>query len=333
MTVTLGELKKGLFFGDGNLYCGEIVKGWIGVGSEFFDESGVTEFLIEPEDAYSGLPEKKKNIHKYSAGKVLTIAGSRELPGAAAMASRSALKVGAGASILCFPDSARNLIQKKLDEVIVQPYSGSDYLTVDNLREIKKRINWADVVAIGPGLGRNEQTQEAVRKILKDRKCNKIVIDADAVYAIGGGKYKDYNLKNFVLTPHHGEFAHLVGIELNELKKNLLNIGRSFSVNTGSYLVLKGAPTIIFTPSGDALINTTGNPGMAKFGTGDVLTGAIAGLLSQKNNIEEAVTTAVYIHSLASDLLLRDFTVYGYTAKNIINNLPKAIKFLEKSID
>ena len=333
ITVTLGEFKKGLFFGDGNLYCGEIVKGWIGVGSEFFDESGVTEFLIEPEDAYSGLPEKKKNIHKYSAGKVLTIAGSRELPGAAAMASRSALKVGAGASILCFPDSARNLIQKKLDEVIVQPYSGSDYLTVDNLREIKKRINWADVVAIGPGLGRNEQTQEAVRKILKDRKCNKIVIDADAVYAIGGGKYKDYNLKNFVLTPHHGEFAHLVGIELNELKKNLLNIGRSFSVNTGSYLVLKGAPTIIFTPSGDALINTTGNPGMAKFGTGDVLTGAIAGLLSQKNNIEEAVTTAVYIHSLASDLLLRDFTVYGYTAKNIINNLPKAIKFLEKSID
>ncbi len=333
LTVTLGEFKKGLFLGDGYVNCGEVVKGWIGIGNEFYDDSTVTEYLIEPDDAFDGLPPKKKNAHKYSAGKVLTIAGSKALPGAAAMTSQSALRIGAGASILCFPDLARNLIQKKLDEVIVQPYNGTDFLTVENLKEINGRIKWAGVVAIGPGLGRNEETQEAVRIILKERKCSKMVIDADAIFAIGEGKYKDFNLKNFILTPHHGEFANLIGIDVKELKKDILKYGKTFSVETGSYLVLKGAPTIIFTPEGFALINTSGNPGMAKFGTGDVLTGVIAGMLSQQDDIEKAVISGVYIHSLASDLLLKDFTVYGYTAKNIINNLHKAIKFLEKSFD
>ena len=116
------------------------------------------------------------------------------------------------------------------------------------------------------------------------------------------------------------------------LKNDILKFGKSFVKTTGSYLVLKGAPTIIFTPSGDALINTTGNPSLAKFGTGDVLTGFIAGLLSQQKNIENSVVTAVYLHSLAADLLAAKRTKLDILATDIQNYIPQTIKFLEDSI-
>ena len=133
------------------------------------------------------------------------------------------------------------------------------------------------------------------------------------------------------MTPHHAEFAHLIGIDLKELEKDILKYGRIFTERTGAYLVLKGAPTIIFTPGGDALINTTGNPGMAKFGTGDVLTGVIASFMAQKQDIEEAVVAAVYVHSLSADLMLKKSTEFGYTASDISKNISAAIKFLRKT--
>lgn len=333
LTVALGELKKGLFIGEGANCSGEIVKGNIGVSFNFFDKFEPAEYLIEPEDAYGFLPVKNKNANKYTAGKVLTIAGSGAFPGAASLTSRSSLKIGAGASVLCFPKSSRKYIYKKLSEVVVQPYNDEDneILLEKNADELKKRIEWADVLAVGPGIGRDSRTQNAVIKILKTFPEKRIVLDADGIFAIGKGQYKELNLKNKILTPHHGEFANLLGIETAELEKDLLAYGKEFSTGTKSFLVLKGAPSIIFTPGREALINTTGNPGMAKFGTGDVLTGVIAGLLSQQKEIEDAVICGVYLHSLAADLLLNDFTEFGYTAEDIIHNLPKAIKFLRKS--
>lgn len=333
-TITLGELKKGLFFGDGYVFAGEVEKGGIGIPNSLFNKFNQAEFLIEPEDALSGLPVKQKNIHKYSAGKVLTIAGSGSLPGAAVLTSTSALKVGAGASILCFPKSVRELVHKKLGEVVVKTYddTGKEYLTEKNLSELDERINWADVVAIGPGLGRSNETQEAVISFLKKYRNKRIVIDADAVFALGQGRYKKLNLKNFILTPHHSEFSNLIGISNSELKKDILKYGKAFVKRTGSYLVLKGAPTIFFTPDGDSLINTTGNPALAKFGTGDVLTGFIAGLLAQQKDTEKAVITAVYLHSLAADLLAAKRTKLDILASDIQNYVPQTIKFLENSV-
>jgi len=330
LTITLGEYKRGLFFPDGALYTGEVVKGNIGVSYSYFDRYDAKEYLIEPEDAFNFLPVKNKNVNKYSAGKVLVIAGSDKLPGAAVLTSLSALKAGAGASILCFPKSARKLVSKKLLEVIVEPYddNSSGILTENNIEEFSKRLEWSDVLAIGPGLGRNKKTQAAVLEIIKNKKNKKIVIDADAIFALNEDRYLSLNMQNMVLTPHHGEFANLIGIETSELKKDIILYGKEFVEKTGAYLVLKGAPTIIFTPGGEALINTSGNPGMAKFGTGDVLTGVLAGFISQSKNIEKAIICGVYVHSLAADLLMKEFTEYSYTANNIINYLPKAIKFL-----
>ncbi len=331
-TITLGEFKKGLFFGEGKIYGGEVEKGKIGLSFDHYKKYFTTEYLIEPEDAAGFLPIKKKNINKYSAGKVFTIAGSANMPGAAILASASSLKAGSGASVLAFPRSAKKFIHRKLLEVVVQGYDDNDlgFLSGNNIKELGKRIQWADVVAIGPGLGRNEATQEAVRKIIGLNK--KMVIDADAIFALNEGKYKKVSLKNSVLTPHHGEFANLTGIPIQELQKDILKYGKEFVKETRCYLVLKGAPTIIFTPLGEALINSAGNPGMAKFGTGDVLTGILAGFISQHQDIEKAIVSGVYIHSLSADLLLKDYTEYSYTAEDIIDNLPRTFKFLKRSV-
>ena len=333
-TVTLAEMKRGLFIGTGNLCAGEVIKGGIGIGSEFFDNLEVDDYCIEPEDAFEGLPVKYLNDHKYSAGKVLTVAGSGKLPGAAFFTANSTQKVGCGASLLAFPESIKETAFVKLDGSTVLAYddAGKEYLSLTNVGEIQKKIVWADVVAIGPGLGRQDETVEAVIALLKKNKNKKFVIDADAIYTLKDDKYKDVNLKNSVLTPHFHEFSELIGISVDELQKDILKYGKTFATETGSMLVLKGAPTIIFTPDGEALINTTGNPGMAKFGTGDVLTGVIAGLIAQNKQIEKSVITAVYLHSLAADILHEEKTVYGFTATDIMNYLPKAVKLIVESV-
>lgn len=334
LTITLGEFKKGLFFGDGYTCSGEVEKGSIGISTDYFQQFTPMEYLVEPEDALSGLPVKRKNLHKYSAGKVLTIAGSGALPGAAVLTSKSVLKIGAGASILCFPKSIRSLIHKKLGEVVVHAYNDNnkEFFSEENVVELNDKIKWADVITIGPGLGRDKETIAAVIKLIKKYPSKKMVIDADAVFALGKGKHYSLNLKNKILTPHLGEFANLIGIKTEELKKDLLMHGKNFAKRTGAYLVLKGAPTIIFNPAGEAFINTTGNPSLAKFGTGDVLTGIIGGLLSQQKNIEAAIISSVYLHSLTADILVHKRTEYDILASDLIDNFPRSIKFLIQSI-
>ncbi len=333
LSITLGELKKGLYVGNSPEFTGEIVKGNIGVSPKLYDKFELDSYLIEPEDAYVSLPKKGKTIHKYSAGKVLTIAGSGKYPGAAALTSQAVLRAGAGASILAFPSTIKNIIHPKLIEVVVQTYDdkGLEYIIEDNLSELEERIEWADVVAIGPGLGREDATIEAIIELIKSRTNNNMVIDADGLFAMGNNRYKELDLSGLVLTPHHGEFANILNIKLAELQKDLLFYGKNFAEENGCYLVLKGAPTIIYTPEGDALVNTVGNAGLAKFGTGDVLTGVIAGLLAQHYDIEQAVVAGVYLHSLTADILANDFTEYSYTAEDILLNLHRGFQFLRKS--
>jgi NAD(P)H-hydrate epimerase len=332
LTITLAGYKKGLFFNDGYAFAGEIIKKGIGIDESLLEAYHTDDYQIEPEDALVLLPRKDKNIHKYSAGKVFTIAGSVKLPGACLLTSKSVLNIGAGASVLAFPKAGRGLIAPSLSEVIMETYGESEeYLIPQIMSSLQNRIDWADVVAIGPGLGRNEETQKAVIKILKDNSSKRFVIDADAVFALKDGNFKKVKLNNSILTPHPAEFSNLIGIDIIELKKDLLFYGKQFARETGSVLVIKGAPSIIFNPDGEAFINSTGNPGLAKFGTGDVLTGVIAGLFAQIKNAEEAAICGVYLHSLTADLLEDKLTEFSYTASDIMNNLFESIKFLRKS--
>jgi len=175
LTITLAEFKKGLFIGNSPDFTGEIVKGEIGISHSAFEKFEIDDYLIEPEDAFVSLPDKRKTVHKYSAGKVFTIAGSGNYPGAAALTSQAALKAGAGASILAFPVSIKNIIHSKLVEVVVQGYDdhGTEHLNLDNLKELEERIDWADVIAIGPGLGRDNSTQAAVVGVIRNRTNKK----------------------------------------------------------------------------------------------------------------------------------------------------------------
>ena len=333
LTVTLADYKTGLFYGEGYKYAGKVVKGSIGIGSEYFNKQAVTEYLIEPEDALVGLPNKDKNLHKYSNGKILVIAGSGSYPGAAALTTNSILKSGGGAVFLAYPKSVRSLVVPKMDEAILLPYEdrGMEILSTDTIREIKDRFDWADLISIGPGLGRADETIEAVEQILKKGTDKRFVIDADAIYAMSKFNLKKTDLRNKVLTPHHAEFSNLIGISNFELENDLMSYGRKFVREHKCTLVLKGAPSIIFTENGDSLINSVGNVGMAKFGTGDVLTGIISGLSAISPDFEKSIISAVYLHSLAADLLLEEYSEFGITPTLIMENLHNAIKFLRNS--
>jgi NAD(P)H-hydrate epimerase len=207
----------------------------------------------------------------------------------------------------------------------------SGILRSENLSQIEKNIEWADAVAIGPGLGRDPKTIEAIIEILKKNENKIFVIDADAIFALAN-KYKNIDLSGKILTPHHQEFANLIGVELKELKINLLKYGKDFTSSTGSILVLKGAPTIIFNPQEEVFINSAGNPGLAKFGSGDVLTGIITSFVTQQSNIEKSVISAVYLHSLSADLIAKNESEFGITPQKIIDQIPHTIHFLRKSV-
>ncbi len=334
LTTTLGEFKKGLFIGNGYEFCGEVELKEIGIGKDYFNHINPDTYLIEPEDAFYSLPKRKKTVHKYSAGKVLSIAGSYKYPGAATLTSQSALISGAGASILAIPEGAKKLIHKNLLEVVVESYGNekSKYFDEEALNTLHPKIRWADVVAIGPGLGREEETVKAVKEFLLQQKFKFAVIDADALFGLNKSFLEKVNLKNCILTPHLGEFSQMIEVDPNLIKKDILSYGRDFAVENKCILVLKGAPTIVFNRAGEAFINTAGNSGMAKFGTGDVLTGIIAGLLSQNKNLESAAISGVYLHSLSADLLLKEKSILNYLASDIMNNYPSVVKFLEESI-
>lgn len=349
LTVTLAELKPGLFIGAGPMCSGTVRKGFIGIGKAYFDTISADTFLVESKDALKGLPLRKSDVHKYNSGRVYIVAGSDKLPGAAVLTARGALNSGAGSVILGIPDKVSAKIAVRLTEVIIESYDTipeestaaaepehkkTGFLTILSLDNIRKRMFWSDVMVAGPGLGRDPETIQAVRELISGSEGRTVVIDADALYALGEREYEKFNLTHKIFTPHMGEFSQLTGIPKEDIQKNILEYGRSFCGKTGAFLVLKGAPTIVFSPSGNSYINTTGNPGMAKFGTGDALTGIIAGFVSQAISsepadivpvIEESVISAVYFHSLSADFLAQRKSVYAVTADSIIENFGRTI--------
>lgn len=326
-TLSLGGLKKGLFFGKGKVNSGKIEKGDIGIDAEYFRNLSTDAYLIEGNDIPSMLPERKSDAHKYSAGKTFIVSGSGKYPGAAALTSKAAFAAGSGSVILCAPEAIKPSIFSNLPEIVLHTYQ-NDFLRPQDVPDLKQRISWMDVLAIGPGLGREPETIEAFTEIMKLCADKHVIIDADAIFALGLTGYKKADLKNKVLTPHIGEFSHLINVPIEELIKDITHYGSEFSKETGSILVLKGAPSIIFSSDGKFYINSAGNPGMAKFGMGDALTGIIAGFAAQSANPLQAAISGIYLHSFSADLLIKELYVNSITASLVIDNFPQAIKYV-----
>lgn len=329
-TVTFGLPKLGQVLQPGYEYCGDLRVVDISLPTEAVEQVKSNHHLITKNMIYKKLPQRPAWGHKGTFGKVLVIGGSEGLTGAAALASMSALRAGAGLVTLGLPESLNGLMEMKLTEVMTQPLPETKEKTLDllALEEIKQLLNSCQALALGPGLSNHSRTGELVRGILKDAELP-LVLDADGLNAIVSHTELFANYKgDLVLTPHPGEMARLLGIEITEVQNNRLSIAIDAAREWKSVVVLKGNRTLIATPEGKVFVNVTGNPGMGTGGTGDVLTGIIGGLMAQGLNAEDAAVTGVYIHGLAGDLAAGQKGVISMIAGDLLETLPGVIKEL-----
>ncbi len=283
----------------------------------------------------SVLSHRKPHTHKGDYGHIFVLAGSRGLSGAAILCADSAMRTGAGLVTLGIPESLYPIVARRVFlEVMAKPLPETKEQALHQ-SAYKKIFDFAqktDVLAIGPGLSRNHSTQRLILKIISaiDKP---MVIDADGLNALVGHlnilRTTHYARRMTILTPHLGEFSRLIGKPVIEVEKNREILAKKFSSDYNIILVLKGHKTVVVSPGKKVYINTTGNPGMATAGSGDVLTGMIAALLAQGLHGFEAAKLGVYLHGLAGDLAAREKTQAGMIASDIIEKIPQAIKRID----
>ena len=330
-TVTLAAYKRGLLLQPGRELAGALTVAEIGIPPAVLDNPDIPIQLTELQDVAAMLPLLSPTRHKSSAGKLLIIAGSRGMTGAATLSGQAAMRVGTGLTIVAAPESCHNVLEEKLTEVMTLPLPETEDGTLDifAVDALGEQLAWADTVAIGPGLGRNPRTQQVVIDLIQ-RTDLPLVIDADALFALAEHRKKLPTLPaHTILTPHEGEFARLMGCAAKDVAADRIGMALSGAEKLGATVLLKGAPTIVATPNGRAFINPTGNPGLATGGSGDVLTGVIGGLLAQGAPTVEAGITGACVHGLAGDLAADDAGERGMTAGDVVEFLPDALRALE----
>jgi NAD(P)H-hydrate epimerase len=331
-TVTLASLKSGLLCNQGKEYSGRITVLDIGIPQQVVDTPDRAIRLVEREDVRNVLPKRSLNANKYTVGKVFVLAGSKGLTGAAALTSLSALRMGAGAVLLGTPDSIYPILAGKLTEAMVLPLPSSPEggLGLKSLEIILEKIKWADVVVIGPGLGQQKETQEVVLKTLLESR-GKVLLDADGLNAVArNGISKLRALRSeIILTPHTGEFSRLTNLLAKEIEEKRFSAARELAEKIRATIVLKGAPTAVTSADGFVYCNSTGNPGMATAGSGDVLSGIIAGIWAQGASAIEAAYAGVYIHGLSGDRAAARLGEKSLVAHDLIDYLGETINSIE----
>lgn len=322
-TVTMALVKTGLLLYPGREYCGDIELADISMPVKLVEDYKSDKYRLTDEIVRELLPLRKANAHKGDAGRVVICAGSPGYTGAAALASDAAVKAGAGLVSLYTPLSSRDMLAIKLTEVMVHGLLERmpGILGGGAASDVASSAEDADVLAIGPGLGTSESTQEAVRTILQ-KITTPVVIDADALTALAGHTEILAAMQaQKVLTPHPGEMARLTGLEIAEIEADRINVAKKYAEEWQAIVVLKGAPTVIGCPNGTVYVNSTGNSSLATGGSGDVLTGIIAGLAAQEISLQEAAICGVYLHGLAAELTGIDI---GLAAGELAALLPQA---------
>ena len=289
------------------------------------------------------LLHRRRDTHKGDYGHILILAGSTGFSGAAVLCANAAMRCGAGLVSLGVPEGLYSIIARKAyPEVMVKPLAQTKdrTLSLKAYPAIMALARKADVLAMGPGLSQNIQTQKLVLKIVRDNRpatslgsSKPLVLDADALNLLVGHLefIRTTNLEpgTTILTPHPGEFSRLIGRPLAYVQKNREMLAKRFASDYNVILILKGHRTIIASPKAKAYVNETGNPGMSSAGSGDVLTGMIAALLGQGLSGFEAAKLGVSLHGAAGDLAAKEKTHAGMLASDIIENIPAAIKALQ----
>jgi len=288
--------------------------------------------VITPRDFVQLLADRDPEGHKGTYGHVLVVGGSFGKAGAAAMAGLSVLRSGAGLATIATAKSVLPMVGAFAPEIMTDALAETEQGSISRVAELAEVLLGKDVVAIGPGIGRNEETREFVRSFVADRKVP-LVIDADGLNAFDGHiELLSGAKRTLVLTPHPGEMSRLVGIKTAEIQKDRIEVARKFAGEHGCILVLKGHRTLVALADGTVWVNVTGNAGMATGGSGDVLTGMIAGLMAQTDDHAMAVIAAVYLHGLAGDVAREKMGEASMIAGDIIASLPEAFKKAKQAL-
>jgi len=276
----------------------------------------------------SKIPKRREDSHKGDYGHVLVIAGSLGMTGAAYLASQAAIRTGCGLVTLAIPKSLNDAMEIKLTEVMTLSLEETKErsLSFKAEKQILNFISSVDVVALGPGLSRNKETQRLVRSLVKKMRCP-LVLDADGINALAGfpNVLKGRKFPT-ILTPHSGEMARLAKKDTSYIQKNRINVAKTISKKYKCVTVLKGHRTVISSSAGDIYINETGNSGMSTAGVGDVLTGMISSFVAQGIDAHSAAVSAVYIHGLAGDLAAKELGQFSMIASDLIARLPHILK-------
>lgn len=331
VTVTFGLPKMGHAFYPGRAYCGALEVADIGFPSGVLEEAASLAEWVTPEEVASVLPRRRPDAHKGDCGRVVVIAGSVGLTGAAALASMGALRTGAGLVTLAVPESLNDILEVKLTEVMTRPVPEVRKRRCLSLRavgEIRRLMEKADGLALGPGIGTHRETVELVARIVRETAIP-TVIDADGLNGLARDStpLRD-TAAEVVLTPHPGELSRLLGKSVSEIVSDPMGAAQEASERLSAVVVLKGAPTVTATREGALYVNSTGNAGMATGGSGDVLTGVVVGLIGQGLSPSDAAWSGVFVHGLAGDLAKAKKGEMGMIAGDILEAVPEALQLL-----
>lgn len=320
VTVTFGVNKTGIIFYPGADYAGRVIVKDIGFPKVAFDDVELYKYITKKD--FNLIPKRKNDSNKGTYGKVLVIAGSEGMSGAALMCAKSALRIGSGMVKVFTTKENEGVIKTSLPEVMVTIYNTDDYKD-----KLKKDLSWCDVVVAGPGIGVGETQADIVYRVLESKlPC---VIDADGINCISQSETIREKLhKNVIITPHIGEMARFSGLEIMTIKSDIINVAKEWASKYGITIILKDARTVI-SDGNEVFINLSGNNGMSTAGSGDVLAGITAGLMALGMEPVVCAAMSAYIHGMAGDMAAEKKSKTSLIATDIIDEIIEITKTIE----
>ena len=326
-TVTFAAYKVGMLMFPAADYTGKVTVADISIPDYILEGQSININVTDEEFVRSNFPVRENNSQKGDYGKVLVIAGSVGMTGAAYLSSQSAVTAGSGLVTLAIPAGLNGAMEAKTTEVMTLPVEDiNGHISSDAAEKILERTDMADAVLIGPGLGRSSDAARVLKSVLSHSKVP-VIIDADGINAAS----RDMDILSdctcpVIFTPHAVEMSRLTGLDRDYIEENRLVASKEFAEEYGVTVILKGYHTIVTASDGEQYINITGNPGLATGGSGDVLAGITASLAARGINETAAAAMAVYIHGKAGDIAKDKYGMESVTASLVMESIPDALR-------
>ena len=328
-TIAISALKPAHIVHPASDCCGDIIIANIGIPEDSYNFISNSMYTYNKTEVGNLFPERDPCAHKGTFGHLLSICGSRTMPGAAVLAAKAALRSGVGLVTCAFPDCLYQTMTAKLTENLFMPLEGNadGTLSASCVETLVSSLDKYDAILIGCGLGVNEDTEAVLRAVLENAKVP-VVVDADALNIISANKQLLENVPApVILTPHPGEMSRLTGVQAKLIQADRVACAGQFAKEYGVYVVLKGSNTVVASPDSDRVyVNASGNNGLSKGGSGDVLAGMIAGLLGQGIKPLKAAACAAWLHGAAGDLCAAELGQYAMLPTDMLSVLPRLLK-------